>query len=112
MLTGRLSDTKRWNTKRQGRYKLICRYGSKPIEVVNKIVTSGIDKWKVEKSAASKPATVETLVKAFIKDGTSGFRIKGKTKIKYKNLQSKIIRLSWVCMYFCEHKTEANINAY
>ena len=70
--------------KRQGRYKLICRYGSKPIEVVNKIVTSGIDKWKVEKSAASKPATVETLVKAFIKDGTSGFRIKGKTKIKYK----------------------------
>ena len=70
--------------KRQGRYKLICRYGSKQIEAVNKIVNSGIDKWKVEKSAASKPATVETLVKAFIKDGTSGFRVKGKTKIKYK----------------------------
>ena len=70
--------------KRQGRYKLVCRYGSKPIEAVNKIVNSGIDKWKVEKSAASKPATVETLVKAFIKDGTSGFRVKGKTKIKYK----------------------------
>ena len=69
---------------RQGRYKLICRYGSKPIDEVNKIINSNIDKWKVEKSTASKPTTVETLVKAFIKDGTNGFRVKGKKKIKYK----------------------------
>jgi|TARA_R100001594_G_scaffold16849_1_gene34648 hypothetical protein len=70
--------------KRQGRYKLICRYGSKTIEAVNKIVISGIDKWKIERSTKSKAATVETLVRAFIKDGVSGFRVKGKTKIKYK----------------------------
>jgi len=70
--------------KRQGRYRFICRYGSKPLEEVKKIVINNIDAWREEKSTASKPATVETLVKAFIKDGTSGFRVKGKKKIKYK----------------------------
>ena len=70
--------------KRQGRYKLVCRYGSKPIEEVKRIVINNIDEWKKEKSQTSKVVTVADLVKAFIDHGTSGFRIKGKKKIKYK----------------------------
>jgi hypothetical protein len=70
--------------KRQGRYKLICRYGSKPIEEVKKIVINNIDNWRLEKSQTSKIVTVGDLAKAFIKDGATGFRVKGKKKIKYK----------------------------
>ncbi len=70
--------------KRQGRYKLICRYGSKPIEEVKKIVISNIENWRLEKSQTSKVVTVGDLAKAFIDYGTSGFRVKGKKKIKYK----------------------------
>jgi len=70
--------------KRQGRFKIICRYGSKTLDEVKKIVVNNIDEWKKEKSQKSKPTTVGDLAKAFIKDGLSGFRIKGKKKIKYK----------------------------
>jgi len=70
--------------KRQGRYKWICRYGSKTLAEVKKIVINNIDEWKKEKSQTNKTVTVGDLAKAFIKDGASGFRVKGKKKIKYK----------------------------
>ena len=70
--------------KRQGRFKIICRYGHKTIDEVKKIVINNIDEWKKEKSQKSKAVTVGDLAKAFIKDGASGFRVKGKKKIKYK----------------------------
>ena len=70
--------------KRQGRYKYICRVGSKPFEVVRQIVVNNIEEWKQERSQSLKVKTVGHLVEAFIKHGTDGFRVKGKTKIKYK----------------------------
>ena len=75
--------------KRQGRYKYICRVGSKPYEVVRQIVVNNIDKWKQERSQSSIVKTVGHLAEAFIKHGTAGFRIKGKTKIKYKARTTK-----------------------
>ena len=53
--------------KRQGRYKYICRVGSKPYEVVRQIVVNNIDKWKQERSQSSTVKTVGHLAEAFIK---------------------------------------------
>ena len=76
--------TKDGKAKRQGRYKYICRLGSKPFEVVRQEVVNNIDEWKQERSQSSTVKTVGHLIEAFIAHGTTGFRIKGKTKIKYK----------------------------
>ena len=69
-----------------GRYKYICRYGQKPIDVVKRLVNIKLPEWKKTINTRSSIITVETLVRDYLENGAGGYRIKSKgTKLRYKD---------------------------
>ena len=68
-----------------GRYRYICRYNQKPIEVVKRLVNIKLPEWKRTNNTSSSIITTEKLVRDYLTNGAGGYRVKSKgTKIRYK----------------------------
>ena len=68
-----------------GRYRYICRYNQKPIDVVKRLVNIKLPEWKKTNNTSSSIITTEKLVRDYLTNGAGGYRVKSKgTKIRYK----------------------------